>query len=33
MTGLSAGDLAVVLTELELAGAVNEEDGVFRAAS
>jgi len=33
VTGLSAGDLAVVLTELELVGAVNEEDGVFRAAS
>ena len=32
-TGLSAGELAVVLTELELAGLVNEEDGVFRAAS
>lgn len=32
-TDLSAGDLAVVLTELELAGVVNEEDGVFRAAS
>ena len=32
-TGLSAGELAVVLTELELAGLVNEEDGVYRAAS
>ena len=32
-TGLAAGELAVVLTELELAGAINEEDGVFRAAS
>lgn len=32
-TGLSAGELAVALTELELAGVVNEEDGVFRAAS
>ena len=32
-TGLSAGELAVALTELELAGAVTEEDGVYRAAS
>ena len=32
-TGLAAGDLAVALTELELAGAVREEDGVYRAAS
>jgi DNA processing protein len=32
-TGLSAGELAAVLTELELAGVVNEEDGVYRAAS
>ena len=32
-TGLPAGELAVALTELELAGVVNEEDGVFRAAS
>ena len=32
-TGLSAGELAVVLTELELAGLVNEEEGVYRAAS
>jgi DNA processing protein len=32
-TGLSAGRLAGVLTELELAGAVIEEDGVYRAAS
>ncbi len=31
-TGLSAGELAAVLTELELAGAVREEDGVYRAA-
>lgn len=31
--GLSAGELAVALTELELAGAVSEEDGVYRAAS
>ena len=31
-TGLSAGELAAVLTELELAGAVSEEDGVYRAA-
>jgi len=32
-TGLSAGELAIVLTELELAGAVSEEDGVYRPAS
>ena len=32
-TGLSAGSLAVALTELELAGVVREEDGVYRAAS
>lgn len=32
-TGLGAGEVAVALTELELAGAVREEDGVFRAAS
>ena len=32
-TGLSAGALAVVLTELELAGVLYEEDGVYRAAS
>ena len=32
-TDLSAGELAVALTELELAGAVNEENGVYRAAS
>jgi predicted Rossmann fold nucleotide-binding protein DprA/Smf involved in DNA uptake len=31
-TGLAAGRLAVLLTELELAGAVVEEDGVYRAA-
>ena len=30
--GSSAGELAAVLTELELAGAVREEDGVYRAA-
>jgi DNA processing protein len=30
--GLAAGELAVALTELELAGAVREEDGVYRAA-
>lgn len=30
--GLGAGELAVVLTELELAGAVQEEDGVYRAS-
>jgi DNA processing protein len=33
VTGLAAGELAVALTELELAGAVKEEDGVYRAAS
>lgn len=32
-TGLGASDVAVALTELELAGVVREEDGVFRAAS
>ncbi|MGH3073129.1 MAG: DNA-processing protein DprA [Gaiellaceae bacterium] len=32
-TGLAAGEVAVALTELELAGAVTEEDGVYRAAS
>jgi predicted Rossmann fold nucleotide-binding protein DprA/Smf involved in DNA uptake len=32
-TGFSAGGLAVALTELELAGVVREEDGVYRAAS
>jgi DNA processing protein len=32
-TGLSARVLAVVLTELELAGVVREEDGVYRAAT
>lgn len=32
-TGLGAGELAAALTELELVGAVREEDGVFRAAS
>ena len=32
-SGLAAGELAVVLTELELAAAVIEEDGVYRAAS
>lgn len=30
--GIDAGRLAVLLTELELAGAVVEEDGVYRAA-
>ena len=30
-TGLAAGELAVVLTELELADAIKEEDGVYRA--
>jgi DNA processing protein len=32
-TGLGAGDLAAVLTELELAGVVAEEDGVYRACA
>ena len=32
-SGLGASELAVALTELELAGLVREEDGVFRAAS
>lgn len=31
-TGLAAGDLAAALTELELAGAAIENDGVYRAA-
>ncbi|MGZ8782042.1 MAG: DNA-processing protein DprA [Gaiellaceae bacterium] len=31
--GISAGAVAVALTELELAGAVSEEDGVYRASS
>jgi DNA processing protein len=31
-TGLPAGELAVALTELELAGAVREDGGVYRAA-
>ncbi len=30
--GLEAGRAAVLLTELELAGAVVEEDGVYRAS-
>ena len=30
-TGLGAGELAVALTELELAGAVNQEEGMYRA--
>ena len=30
-TGLAAGELAVALSELELAGVVTEEDGVYRA--
>ena len=30
--GLGAGELSVALTELELAGAIREEDGVYRAA-
>ena len=32
-TGLSAGDVAILLTELELAGLVAEADGVYRAAT
>ena len=32
-TGLGAGELAVALTELELAGAVTHEEGVYRACS
>ena len=32
-TGLSAGELAVALTELELAGAVAEQEGIYRAGS
>ena len=32
-SGLAAGELAVVLSELELAAAAVEEDGVYRAAS
>lgn len=32
-TGLSAGELSVALTELELVGAVREADGVYRAAT
>jgi predicted Rossmann fold nucleotide-binding protein DprA/Smf involved in DNA uptake len=33
VTGLAAEELAVALTELELAGAVTEEGGVYRSAS
>ena len=29
-TGLSADELAVALTELELAGVVNEAEGIYR---
>ena len=32
-TGIPAGDVSIALTELELAGAVREEDGLYRAAS
>lgn len=32
-TGLGAGELAAALTELELAGAVTTEEGLYRAAS
>jgi DNA processing protein len=31
-TGLSAGELAAALTELELAGAVHVQDGIYRAS-
>jgi DNA processing protein len=31
-TGLAAGELAAILTELELAGVVTEEEGLYRAA-
>lgn len=31
--GLGAGEIAIALTELELARAVAQEDGVYRAAS
>jgi predicted Rossmann fold nucleotide-binding protein DprA/Smf involved in DNA uptake len=31
-TGLGAGELAAALTELELAGAVHVEDGIYRAS-
>ena len=30
-TGLSADELAVALTELELAGVVNEAEGIYRS--
>jgi predicted Rossmann fold nucleotide-binding protein DprA/Smf involved in DNA uptake len=30
-TGLGAGELAAILTELELAGKVSQEEGVYRA--
>ena len=30
--GMGAGELAVLLTELELAGTIQEEDGVYRAS-
>ena len=30
--GIGAGELAVLLTELELAGTIQEEDGVYRAS-
>jgi DNA processing protein len=32
-TGLGAAELAAVLTELELVGAVNQEEGIYRACS
>jgi len=32
-TGLGAGELAAVLTELELAGALTQEEGIYRASS
>jgi predicted Rossmann fold nucleotide-binding protein DprA/Smf involved in DNA uptake len=33
VTGLAAAELAAALTELELAGAVQLEEGVYRASS
>ena len=32
-TGLGAGELAAALTELELAGAVTQDEGIYRAGS
>jgi DNA processing protein len=31
-TGLGAGELAAILTELELAGAITQEEGLYRPA-